>query len=63
MAVGRVRHADIRPCNAQRSAQERQPPEPALEERPRERGDGSGGQDRTMVQAKTKKQRRIAKLE
>ena len=43
MAAGRVRHADMRPCAAQRSAQEEQPPEPREEERPREHGVRSSG--------------------
>ena len=43
MAAGRVRHVDIRPCTAQRSVQERQPPESSAEERPRDCSDGLGG--------------------
>ena len=49
MAAGRVRHADMRPCAAQRSAQEEQPPKPTEEEEPKECGDGSEDQDRMLV--------------
>ena len=43
MAAGRVRHADMRPSTAQRSAQVKQRPGAAEEERPREHGKRSSG--------------------
>ena len=43
MAAGRVRHADMWPCAAQKRAPEEQRPDRAEEEEPRERGDGSSG--------------------
>ena len=43
MAAGSVRHADMQPSAAQRSAQVEQPPEPTEEERPKERDERSSG--------------------
>ena len=54
MAAGPVRHTDMRPCTAQRSAQERQPPESSAEERPGECGNGSS-RPRQSVGATTRR--------
>ena len=56
MAAGPVRHTDMRPSAAQRSAQERQPPESSAEERPRECGNGSS-RPRQSVGATTRRKK------
>ena len=63
MAAGRVRHADMRPCAAQRSAQVEQPPEPGGDERPRDCGERSTG-PRQDVGATTrwKKEKKRSKM-
>ena len=60
MAAGRVRHADIRPRSAQRSAQVEQPPESAEEEKPRERGDRSSGPRQNNGAGKNEETSRMA---
>ena len=50
LAAGRVRHADMRPCAAQRSAQARQRPRRGEEERSKDGGNGSSGPRQRLVQ-------------
>ena len=50
MAAGRVRHADMWPCSAQRSAQLEQQPRGTEEERPGECGERSSGPRQRLVQ-------------
>ena len=50
MAAGRVRHADMRPCDAQDSAQEEQRPEQRRKRDPGSVAVGQADQDRNLMQ-------------